>query len=111
MAQCVRQRRPLPERIANAPQLQMGLGLFYIAFLDLTSERQVGEAIGAIPWTAIDRWCLANRISGEQREDVFYHVGRLDRAYIDWYTEKRRKEIAQEQAKVKAQSKRPTTKR
>lgn len=107
MEQCVRQRRALPERIQNAPQLQTGLALFYMAFMDLTTERQVGEAIGAIPWTAVDRYCEANELYGEQREDMFYHIGRLDRAYIEWFFAKQKKEMES----LKARSGKTTTKK
>lgn len=74
-------RMPLPPAIQNAPVLFRGLELFFVAFLDLVSERQVTMAgMTPIPWTAIDRYCEANEIYGEQREDVFYFVRKLDQA-------------------------------
>lgn len=81
---CIRGRQPFPNAIANAPELQLGLYLFYIAFLDLTSCRTLGYAQGPIPWLAIHHYCEAHEIEGEQREDVFYHVAHLDKAYLDW---------------------------
>lgn len=94
MADAIRSRRPIPDRIANAPTLQPGLALFYLAFQDLSSERQVGQSLGAIPWTAIDQYCTRYEIEGEQYEDMQYHVARLDRAYLEWYAAKREREAA-----------------
>ncbi len=39
---------------------------------------------GPIPWVAIDQYCASASIVGEQREDVFYHVTHLDKAYLEW---------------------------
>lgn len=75
---------PLPERIANAPELQVGLDLFYVAFLELGTCRSIGMAEGPIPWDAIQTYCGAYDIVGEQREDLFYHVRELDHVYMEW---------------------------
>jgi hypothetical protein len=72
-----------------------GLNLFYMAFLDLTSCRALGYAQGPIPWLAIHHYCEAHGIEDEQREDVFYHVARLDKVYLDWSAEKAKKITAQ----------------
>lgn len=84
--QCVRTRQPYPDSIANAPELHPGLNLFYTAFLDLTSCRALGTSQGPISWLSIHYYCEANEIDGEQREDVFFHVTRLDKVYLDWAT-------------------------
>lgn len=85
---CIRTRQRIPDAIVNAPELQAGLNLFYVAFLDLTSCRALGFAQGPIPWLAINKYCEANEITGEQREDVFYHVTHMDKVYLDWSLEK-----------------------
>lgn len=79
---------PLPQRIANAPELQVGLDLFYLAFLELSSCRSIGFGEGPIPWLAIQRYCEVHEIEGEQREDLFYHVQRLDQSFLDWRAKK-----------------------
>jgi len=86
--QCVRMRAPYPDAIANAPELPPGLNLFYTAFLDLNSCRTLGYSQGPIPWLAIDRYCQAHELEGEQREDVLYHVAHLDKVYLDWSSKK-----------------------
>lgn len=79
---------PLPDSIVSAPQLHPGLNLFYTAFLDLTSCRTPGPVVNPITWLDIHYYCQANDIVEEQREDVFYHVTRLDKAYLDWSNKK-----------------------
>lgn len=71
----------LPEKIKNAPELLRGLSLYYNAFQDLSSTRAVGMSLGPIPWMAINDYCLTYEITGEQREDMFYHVAAMDNVY------------------------------
>ena len=80
----VRQRLPLPDTIANAPELSLGLDLFYTAFHDLNSCRTLGFAEGPIPWLAIDDYCGRLSITGVQREDLLYHVQQLDTVYLEY---------------------------
>lgn len=62
----------------------MGLGLFYRGFLDLTSDRQLGMAVGPIALSVILDYCDRYDIMGEQREDFIWLVTRLDYKYLDW---------------------------
>lgn len=90
--QSVRQRLPLPDRIANAPELFPGLDIYYTAFLDLTTCRQLGYgAEGPISWLVIDEYADRSGFEGEQREDLFYHVQEMDRAYVQHMTSKANK--------------------
>lgn len=75
---------PLPDRIQNAPELYLGLEVFYNGFLELTSCRQIGHGLGPIPSLAILEYCLVNGIEGEQREDFIWFIQRLDQKYLDW---------------------------
>lgn len=80
---------PLPDKIANAPELLFGLDVFYIAFMDLTSCRGGGYGTeGPISWLAINQYADAKRFDDEQREDLFYFVGKLDLVYLDYKTKK-----------------------
>lgn len=75
-------------KIRNAPELLLGLELFYTAFMDLTSSRELGYGEGPIRWKTILDYCEKHEIEGEQQEDVFYHVQHLDSAYLDWRAKK-----------------------
>lgn len=100
MQQARRQGTPLPERVANAPELWPGLELFLQAFMELTSCRGLGYgAIGPIPWIALQTYCDVHDLRGEQREDLFYFVQRMDKSYMDWQTKKSKE--AAEKAKGK----------
>lgn len=67
----------------------MGLELFYMAFMDLTSCRgQSYGSEGPIGWLSINDYCRVHGIIGEQREDLIYHVQRLDAAYLEHKTMK-----------------------
>lgn len=85
---CIKSRQAFPAAILNGAELPDELRLFYAVFLDLTSCRTLGHAIGPIPWLAIHYYCEAHGIEGEQREEVFYHVAQLDTAYLDWSAKK-----------------------
>lgn len=91
---CIRERQPLPETIANAPELGPGLDFFYMAFLDLHSCRDLGTVEGPITWLTIQRYSEVYNVTGEQREDLFYHVQQLDQAYLEWSREKSKKDLA-----------------
>jgi len=75
---------PLPDRIKAAPELWMGLELFYGGFLDLTSTRQMGMGLGPISLMTILEYCLYKGIDGEQQEDFVFLVQHLDHKYLEW---------------------------
>jgi hypothetical protein len=62
----------------------LGLELYYIAFLELSTCRAFGMSEGPIPWTAIQEYCLVNEIEGEQKEDLLVIIRDMDSCYIDW---------------------------
>ena len=86
--QSYRSGRPLPNAIANAPVLWLGLDLFLDAFFVLTSTRSVGFGEGPIPWTAVSHWCDVHGVFNDQREDVHFHMGKLDTAYLKYRSKK-----------------------
>jgi hypothetical protein len=98
--QAVRGRKPLPDAIQNAPDLFRGLELYYVAFMDLTSSRVMGATEGPIAWNVIDYYCRALQFSEDQREDAFYYIAAMDKAYLDFRTQKATK-AEPKKAKVK----------
>jgi hypothetical protein len=79
---------PLPERIKNAPELFIGNELYYEAFSQLTSSRQVGMGLGPVPTLAIIEWGLVNNLDADQREDLLWFIPRLDAKYLEWANKK-----------------------
>lgn len=82
-------RKPVPEKISNAPELGFGLDLYYEAFWDLATCRPVGLGAGAIPWTAIRDYAIAFAFDEEQTEILFHCVRLMDNAYLDFYSKKK----------------------
>ena len=80
--QCMRTGKALPKRIAEAPILQQGLEIFYIAFFDLSSSRPIGFSEGQISWISMWDYCERLEIRGSQRDDLIYLVSAMDRAYL-----------------------------
>lgn len=84
----MQRKLPLPDRIKDAPDLELGLELYLGAFWDLDSCRPLGWAEGPIPWTVIEQYAQLNELEGEQREMLHYHVRQLDNAYLKHRHEK-----------------------
>lgn len=79
----MRSGQPLPDRIANAPELVFGLQLYLTAFFDLDAERESSMSIGRIPWSAIDRYARAYDFDESQYEDLHYFVKQMDSKHIE----------------------------
>jgi hypothetical protein len=80
---------PLPERIANKPDVLIGLELYYVAFSDLTSCRGQGYGTeGPISWLTINQYADLQGFEGEQRQDLFYFVQHMDVVYLQYKTDK-----------------------
>ena len=80
--QAIRAGQPIPARIANAPELHVGLELFLIAFFDLDTERQAGFSIGPIPWSKCREYANAYQFDEELTEDLMFFVKQLDNAHM-----------------------------
>jgi hypothetical protein len=89
---CRRERRPIPPQIANAPRLRPGLELFYHAFEDLNSERQIGfGSIGRIPWSAIEAWADRHELPDDLREELHFVLRKMDKVFVDHCNEQNKK--------------------
>lgn len=80
--QAMRSGNPLPDRIANAPELMVGLQLYLTAFFDLDSERSHAMAPTAIPRSRVSDYCRAYELDEEQTEDMHFFIQRLDNMHL-----------------------------
>lgn len=87
--QSFQQRLPLPGRIQNAPQLELGLELFYGAFWDISTGRPLAFAEGPVSWFMVQQYAESLGIEGEQREDLHHHIRLMDNAYLEYRAKKR----------------------
>lgn len=81
-------RKPIPDRIANAPELEFGLDLYYDAFWDLTTGRQAGLGASPIAYMDMRDYALAHEYDEEQIEFLFHCVRMMDNAYLEFYNKK-----------------------
>ena len=80
--QAMRSGQPLPDRIANAPELETGLQLYLQAFFDLDSERSHANGLTAIPWSSIAAYANYFNFDEEQREDLMFFIRHLDSEHL-----------------------------
>jgi hypothetical protein len=80
---------PLPEKIANAPELFPWLELYWWAYQDLSTCRPAGFG-GAypIPWTSVNDYAIAHGYDQEQTADLTYFVRKMDKEFLQWYEAK-----------------------
>lgn len=78
---CMRDGIPLPKKIAEAPELQLGLELYFSAYLDLMTSRNPDSAIS---WATMMGYARAYEFDEEQTDDLIFYVQRLDGAHMKW---------------------------
>lgn len=78
------ERKAVPEKIANAPQLLPGLGFYFQAFLALSSCRPLGMAEGRIPWNAAFQYGQNMGLDSEEFEDLWILVSFMDAEYLKY---------------------------
>ena len=76
------ERKPIPVKIADAPQLLPGLGFYLQAFLALSSCRPLGMSEGRIPWTAAYQYANNLGLDPDEFEDMWVLVSYMDAAYL-----------------------------
>lgn len=87
--QAVRSGQPIPDRIANAPEVSLGL-LFYLqAFFDLDAERSQGFGFGRIPWSATLQYASYYELDDETTDNLFRYIRLMDTAYLNYREEQR----------------------
>jgi|CXWL01.1.fsa_nt_gi hypothetical protein len=80
--QCLREHMPFPDFIKNAPELGVGLQLFFTAFTDLSTTRNMGMDEGPISWAAIQEYIRWAQLDDDQAEALHFHVRGMDVAYL-----------------------------
>lgn len=80
--QAIRFGDRIPDRIANAPRLHLGLEIFIQAFYDLDSERSHGLGPTPISWSSIKGYALAYEFDDEMTDDLIFFVRGIDREHL-----------------------------
>lgn len=69
---------PIPDRIANAPDIFPWLMLYMRAFFALDTHRSHSQGVSRIPWLAIEQYARINEFDTQQKEDLHFFTSRLD---------------------------------
>lgn len=91
LKECYAWRRPVPDKIQNAPDLLMGLEFYFQAFIDLTTCRSSGWSPGPIPWGDIEAYAIALGLDEEEADTLHYHMSKMDNAYLARIEQKNKK--------------------
>lgn len=81
--QALRQGRKIPDGIANAPELQIGLQLYLQAFFDLDSERSHAFGVTRIPGSAVRQYAVDWELDEQQTDDLIFFIKRMDAAHLE----------------------------
>lgn len=84
----IRMGGELPERIANAPKLTLGLSFYLQAFFDLDADRAIGMSIGRIPWTSVLSYASFHELDTDETELLIKYVEAIDTTYLKHQSEK-----------------------
>lgn len=86
--QAIQTGQPVPERIANRPELEQG-NMFYLqAFFDLDTERYQGfNGPGRIPWSAMVAYAKHYGLFSYEVDDFVQIIKAVDAANSKWHSE------------------------
>lgn len=86
---CRRRKRPLPDKVANAPQLLTGLDIYWDAYVALSTCRPPAFAgVMPIPWASVDAYARAQDFDEEQHYRLWYCVSMMDKEFTRYVKSK-----------------------
>ena len=91
--QALRLNAPLPDKIANTPELEMGLEYYLEAYLDLSSDKDVGMGEGPIPWSAINAYATRYDIVDEEFERLAAMIRTVDSEILNHKQKKHKRDM------------------
>lgn len=65
------------------------MDLYYDAFWNLTTTRQVGMGAGPIPWTACHTYAQVLHFDEEQADDLWFFISAMDAVFLKHLADKR----------------------
>lgn len=75
---------PLPDRIANAPELFLGSEFYLQAFFDLDSERSHGMGLVHIPRSAIRDYAIEYELDENETDDLHCYIRAMDNVNLKY---------------------------
>jgi hypothetical protein len=95
---------PLPDKIKNKPEVKLGLELYWKAFQDLSSDRDIGMGVGPIPWSSMNEWGARNHIRGDDFERFVAVLRGMDSIYMDKQSKKAKGKMGKSKGLSKAKA-------
>jgi len=92
---CIREGRPLPKVIEDAPDIDDAHLFYYLAFDDLTTCRLYEN--GPIPYMYINDYCAQYGLDEDQTSDIRYVITNVD----GWLRERWAEELNQKSKRKK----------
>ena len=84
----------MPEWVENEPELYPGDEFYIKAFGDLSTCRDIGNAIGPIPWNVIYQYAIAFDLDVDLIDPFIQIIREMDSGYLKWQSEKQKKDLA-----------------
>jgi hypothetical protein len=78
----------IPDQLLNEPELLQGLDLYYNAFWNLCSDRQLGMSVGPIPYSSIANYCKDWKLDEEMSDNMKKLVRKMDGTFLEWQEKK-----------------------
>lgn len=77
-----------PKFLQDRPTLLIGLDLYFDAFTDLSTCRQIGMSVGPIPYTAIIEYSRVHGFDYETSQLLLRYISEMDSAYLRYQYKK-----------------------
>lgn len=97
--QAIEKDLPIPDSLANPPQIKFGLEIYWNAFLNLNCDRASSFDVGPIPTVAILSY--ASYYDIDDVESFLEVIRRMDNAFIEHHTKKNKRDADRAAKKAK----------
>lgn len=81
----------IPDQLLNEPMLHEGLDIYYSAFWELNTDRQVGMGLGPIPYSSIRNYCKDRGLGGDQSDNMMRLLRKMDSEFIKFQEKQAKK--------------------
>ena len=77
----------------NRPQLSFGQSIYFKAYSDLQADRQIGMAVGSIPWSSLLKWAQREGMAGDDDFELLcYNIRMMENAAHEFQERKKGKD-------------------
>lgn len=86
--QCLQTKTPIPDKILNAPELQVGQEFYLSAWDELSYDRPMGFGVGYIPSASLRTYIRDCDLTEDQEFLLRFVIRRMDNWYVGYMSEK-----------------------